>query len=76
MGDMFDDLRARASEHGVIPAFKLTDEPGKVTSAFVGLQLEADKPGFGLLLIYDEPANPQRLVVELERLRALIEHPV
>lgn len=79
MSDIYDDLKARASEHGFVPAFKLTqgDEPGKVVISFLYLMPEEGKPEFSRLAIYDDGMNPTaQYLVETERMRALIDNPV
>lgn len=73
MSDIYEDLKARASEHGVVPAFRLAkgDPPGQVTSVFVGLVMEDDRPGFARLVIHESPEPPTvQYLVEVERLRA------
>jgi hypothetical protein len=76
LSDLFDGLRARASEFGAIPAFRLSDDPKKLASVFVGLQQEPDKPGLGLLVIHESPESQIRFVVELEGLRGLLDRPL
>jgi hypothetical protein len=77
--DIYEDLKARAAEHGVVPAFKLTkgDPPGMVRSAFIRLMPETDRSGFVRLVIHDESEPPDdQYLVEAERLRSLIDFPV
>lgn len=76
--DIYEDLKALASEHGVVPAFKFTqgDPPGKVTTALIRLMPDPKTPGFARLVIHDTPEEPtDQYLVEIERLHALIEYP-
>jgi hypothetical protein len=79
MSEIYRDLKARASEHGVVPAFKFTqgDPPGQVVTAFIRLTPEPGAAGFARLAIHDNPHPPStQYLVEVERLRSLIDSPV
>jgi hypothetical protein len=75
MSDIYEDLKARAAEHNVIPAFKfIRDRPGAVVTAFISLNEERDRPEFARLTIQEsaDPAEAQQYLIHVERLEALL----
>ena len=77
--DIYEDLKAVAAEHGVVPAFpfKQGDPPGKVSTVLIRLMPDRGTPGFVRFVIHDEPEPPDvQYLVEAERLRSLIDFPV
>lgn len=75
MSDIYSDLKALASKHGSRRSWRTTSQ-GKVTLSHIRLMDEPATPGFARLVIHDQREPPRKqYLVEVERLRALIDHP-
>jgi hypothetical protein len=74
MSDPYEDLKTLASEHGIVPAFRVDrGEPGKYTVTHVRLY-DDTRPGFARLVLDDspDPDESQQFLIETERLSALV----